>query len=164
MTSTYVGLAQTTLSSATSTVTFSSIPATYRDLIIVADAIGSTTATGGYTGIRFNSDSGNNYSRVYMVGNGSSAVSASESSVNYLNAFTFPASNSNARASLVFQIMDYAQTNKHKTCLLRETDPIQFTVATAGRWASTSAVTTILLQAISNNFGAGSTFSLYGVN
>lgn len=158
----YIALANITLTSAASSVTFASIPATYRDLILVADAIGTTTNNGGYVGFRLNSDSGNNYTRVYMVGNGSSAISAADSATNYFNGFAF-AGSSGSRSNEILQIMDYAQTDKHKTLLERNSVASLYSVANAGRWASTSAVTSIQLTAFINTFAIGSTFALYGI-
>ena len=72
MTATYDCIATTTLSSAQSSVTFSSISGSYTDLIIISDAI---LASGNDAlGLRFNSDSGSNYSYTFMYGNGTSAV------------------------------------------------------------------------------------------
>jgi len=162
-TPTYTPLANITLGSTAATVTFSSIPATYRDLVIVMNVISSTTAQVGPR-IRFNSDSGSNYNHVRMLGTGSAAQSGSQSaatiglitgSVTYTSARRFTA---------LANIMDYAQTNKHKTWLTRGDDPGQEgTEANAGRWASTAAITSIQLSQSANSFGIGSAFALYGI-
>ena len=158
MTSTYVGLAQTTLSSATSTVTFSSIPATYRDLIIVINA----TSTSGLaeTGLRFNGDTSSIYSRILMFGNGSSTGSfgGTISYINLIDAVT------TAGNSSIAQIMDYAQTDKHKTVLLRRNFPTDNVSASAHRWANTAAITTLNIFTVSSSLAAGTTIALYGVN
>ena len=60
-TNTYVALDKVTLGTAASTITFSSIPQTYTDLVMVFDG---TAASATYSGIRFNGDTGNNYSFV----------------------------------------------------------------------------------------------------
>ena len=74
---TYVAIATNTLGSAAASVTFSSIPGTYTDLVIVTQAI---SATADNVGIRFNSDSGSNYSQTWLSGNGTSAISSRYSS------------------------------------------------------------------------------------
>ena len=61
-TPTYIALATTTLSSAVGSVTFSSIPAGYRDLVLVAE--GLTSGATSNVRMQFNSDTGNNYSLV----------------------------------------------------------------------------------------------------
>jgi len=75
-TPTYTPLATVTLGSATSSVTFSSIPATYRDLILIFD--GTRTGNNNVQ-YRFNSDTGTNYSTVIAAGNGSGTTSSAES-------------------------------------------------------------------------------------
>ena len=155
-TATYTPIASTTLSSANSTVTFSSIPATYRDLILVMQM---GTSGGGDYRIRFNSDTGSNYSFVHMVGTGSSAVSASFSQTYFFDYGT-PTDLSNI---MTFQVMDYSATDKHKSILGRRDWAGASTLAVAGRWANTSAVNNIQVYTSAGNFIVGSTFSLYGV-
>jgi hypothetical protein len=156
-TPTYTPLATVTLGASASSVTFGSIPATYRDLIIVHNNLG--TADAGDSVIRFNSDSGSNYSRVIMYGNGSSALSASATGQTSLSLF-FP------RTTVGFaslQIMDYSATDKHKTVLNR-TDTADYVAwASAGRWANTAAITSIYLAPSTGQFATGFTVSLYGI-
>jgi hypothetical protein len=166
-TPTYTPLATVTLGASASSVTFSSIPATYRDLILVMDLIGSTTAANAFVGIRLNSDTGNNYNRVAMVGTGSTTSSFSAANQAYFFCGGFPASNSNSRGLTITDFMDYSATDKHKTMLQKEANPTVSAIAYAARWANTSAVTSIEISATptvgDNNFGSTSTFSLYGI-
>jgi hypothetical protein len=60
MTATYEKIATTTLGSTTATVTFSSISGAYTDLVLVERLVKSIT--GGSLQVRFNSDTGTNYS------------------------------------------------------------------------------------------------------
>jgi hypothetical protein len=76
-TPTHVLLNQITLAASSSSVTFSSITQIYGDLVIVIT--GSTTANADL-GLRFNGDSGANYSFVYMGGNGSTTLSGTAAS------------------------------------------------------------------------------------
>jgi len=73
-TSTEVAIATTTLSSAASTITFSSIGAGYTDLRLVV--IGSMASGTGYWAFRLNADSGTNYSVTFLSGSGSAATSS----------------------------------------------------------------------------------------
>ena len=157
MTTTYIALATTTLSSATSTVTFSSIPATYRDLILVVNGSSSASVVG--LAVRFNSDTGSNYSGVLMQGDGSSAASGTLSGT-----FAEIGVLVTSRMQAICQIMDYSATDKHKTFLSRSDGASDRTRATASRWANTAAINTIQVFNTNNNFVVGSTFSLYGVN
>ena len=160
-TPTYTALATRTLTGTAASVTFSSIPATYRDLILVTDAtITQASSTDGY-GLRFNGDTGSNYSYVRMVGNGSTATSASGTTT-YALAGVIGDVN---KGLTMFQIMDYSATDKHKTVITRSNGSFgNWTQASASRWANTAAITSVLLRSDgSYNFTVGSTFSLYGV-
>lgn len=156
---TYEPIATVTLGSNQQTVTFTNIPGTYTDLRLVAVL---TESPNLYTFLRFNSDSGSNYSRTYLRGNGSAASSArtSNATEGYLDAHgSTPAIN-------VWDIMSYANTNVNKTALN--------SVANVGAgevnryvylWRSTSAITSITISSPNNTSSilSGSTFSLYGI-
>lgn len=153
-----VALANLTLGSAQATVSFGSIPATgYRDLRLVCNLIG-TAAT--YPWGVFNSDTGGNYNRVYMYGNGSSAGSGANS--NQTNLDTSQLITAGVPAVFTFDVMDYMATDKHKTVLVRSNNTSDSVLASTFRWASTSAITSFSINS-SNTFAAGSTFSLYGI-
>jgi hypothetical protein len=64
---------------------------------------------------------------------------------------------------MTLQVFDFATTDKHKSNLVRVDVASSETAALAGRWASTSAINTILIYTNATNFNAGSTFSLYGI-
>ena len=72
MTATYEKIATTTLGSNQASVTFSSIPATYTDIVVIATGKTSTETTLYF---RFNGDSGSNYSSTDIYGDGSAAGS-----------------------------------------------------------------------------------------
>lgn len=154
-TSTYDLIASNVLGSDASSVTFSSIPATYRDLVLVCNI---TRSGANNVNMRFNADNGANYNRVVMTGNGTSASSGSTA-----NASTAPISSSSIVSPFItVQILDYSATDKHKTFLARTNEASVETDARATRWASTSAINAIQVYA-SNNFLAGSSFYLYGI-
>jgi len=152
-TPTYTPLATVTLASTAATVTFSSIPATMRDLIVVVNGNASANQ---FTGLRFNSDSGSNYSFVRMF----SGPSSSTDTRSYgLLTTGDPSLTLNAIA----QIMDYSATDKHKTVLIRSNIPADNVAAHAVRWANTAAITTVAVEAISTTWAVGTTINLYGV-
>jgi hypothetical protein len=158
-TPTYKPLATVTLGSSAASVTFSSIPATYRDLVLVV--AGTTTGSAGLR-MRLNNDSGTNYSYVNMYGV-ASAGSETASSQNIL----FPGVvtlSSGQRFTYTAQVMDYYATDKHKTVLYRANENNAAAVsANASRWASTSAVTSIQLSLSANSYDTGTTVNLYGI-
>jgi len=158
MTDTYRPLATVTLGASASSVTFSSIPATYRDLILIVDGAASTSTN---FDVRFNSDTGNNYNYVRMIGLSTGASSSAESNVSSFTQLSLSTSISNNIA----QIMDYSATDKHKTILVRSNGASGYVVGVAGRWANTAAITSISLAPNIGGatFNTGTVFSLYGV-
>jgi hypothetical protein len=159
-TPTYTPLATVTLGSAAASVTFSSIPATYRDLVLVQRVLQNTT--GVRQGIiRPNNDSFN-ASLVFMDGSGSATASGTGSILTTFFMASGPAANTPITA--ITQIMDYSATDKHKTILNRSGSSFDPVSAYASRWASTSAITSLVyLPNQGGNFSAGSTFDLYGI-
>jgi hypothetical protein len=154
----YVALATTTLGSSASSVTFSSIPATYRDLIVVVAGTLTTSVAG--IEIQLNADTtASNYNHVYMLGRGSGSGEADAANNNL--AFFMQS----AQSVSILQFMDYSATDKHKTYLSRANPSANYTVALAGRWANTAAVNAIKLldTAGSASFASGTVISLYGV-
>lgn len=159
MATAWTPLANITLGSAQTTVTFSSISQAYRDLVVVVSPIAATTGNAGR--FRFNSDSGSNYSWVLMYGDGSSAASNNSASTTEFIGLLSETTVSNT----IIHVMDYSTTNKHKTVMTRTSGTANYTGATAQKWASTSAVTSISLYMTGGtNYAAGSTFALYGVS
>jgi hypothetical protein len=154
-TPTYTPLATVTLGSSAATVTFSNIPATYRDLVVVFNGAQNASST-SYV-MRFNGDSASNYSFVLMAGNGSSSSSSS-------GTFTgaAPGVIGTTQTNIFYQVMDYSATDKHKTVLTRTDDPGTQTVAWASRWANTAAITSLAIVS-GNAFIATTTVSLYGI-
>jgi len=151
-------IANITLGAVSASVTFSNIPQTYRDLKLVVSSVSSAAAE-SYAYTYFNGD-GSNYSRVEMVGNGSTTGSSNSAN---LIPITMPSSSAGVFGSAQINIMDYIATDKHKTVIYKNDTANSTTVAGAGRWASTTAITSIAITAYNNSFGAGSTFTLYGV-
>jgi hypothetical protein len=154
-TPTYTPLATVTLGTATSTVTFSSIPATYRDLILV---INGTVSSSGAVRIRFNSDSGSNYPVVVMYADSSGPQSVT-ATASFIDGGVFASSESNYSIN---QIMDYSATDKHKTVLTRSGRNSVIANAGAERWANTAAITTVEVSH-SASYNTATTFNLYGV-
>ena len=136
--------------------TFSSIPATYRDLVLVYRG---TTASDVTTKLRLNNDAASNYSLVYMYGYSGGTLSgiASGTSLDI-------AGSGLSGVTSITQIMDYSATDKHKTLLVRGGSVFAGdVVAYAQRYASTLAVVEMFLFPASGNFSSGSTFALYGI-
>jgi hypothetical protein len=152
--SAYVPLANVTLSSNVTTVTFSSISQSYRDLVLVAQTQPTADA---YGTLRLNGAT--SYSYVDMEGNGSAAQSYTGTT--YDSILDQPYMRSTSRNILTFHIMDYSATDKHKTILGRH-GSVDMVVASAIRYPATTAVTSITFSGAT--YAAGNTFALYGVS
>ena len=165
MPATYEPIATTTLGSATATVTFSSIPSTYTDLVLVMSAFGS--ASGADIRVQVNSDTASNYSLTRLVGY-TTAFSNRASNATYwqiTNSVGIGSSSSEPTADVI-QFMNYSNTTTNKTMLVRHNQPqssLMETAAQVGLYRSTSAITSITFTLSSGNYSSGSTFTLYGI-
>ena len=158
MASTYTPIATTTLGSTATSYTFSSIPATYTDLVLVYS--GNQASQDNFS-LQFNSDTASNYSVTTMYGNGSVASSQRFSSASSIYG---PILDATTQSNLVAQIPNYSNATTYKTIVMRGDSTSFRTTATVGLWRSISAITTIKCQTLSGgNFNIGSTFSLYGI-
>ena len=154
MTNAWVALGSVTLSSTASAV-FASIPATYRDLVLVYGGVASTT---GNLGIRFNGDSGSNYYHVRMY-----AVSGGSGSDTYTGTLAESGNTLTTQTAVTINIMDYSASDKHTTILTRSSSGGDSVFAHANRWASTSAVSSIAFLS-SHGATCTGTLTLYGSN
>ena len=155
-------------SGGSSTVTFSSIPATYTHLQV--RAICQTTTSGGPNNIRvgFNSDTGNNYALHRLIGDGSAASAASVSSTGFGRVgVTTSTDYTSMFAANVIDILDYANTNKYKTTRsLGGSDTNSsngFLMFHSSLWQNTAAISTITLDTDGTAFAQYSHFALYGI-
>jgi hypothetical protein len=162
-TPTYIPLATQTLTSTASTVTFSSIPATYRDLVLVMNLF---TTADTVIAVRLNGDSGNNYSWVWMSGlNNNTAASGSNGGTSADLQWTLQNPLGANPKLITYNLMDYTATDKHKTSITRISDTGSASAtAYASRWANTAAVNSITItRTAGGNYNTGSTFGLYGI-
>lgn len=159
---TYTQIASTTLGSAASTVTFSSIPSTYTDLVLVMN-LGSSTTNGDVV-INVNGDSGTNYSRTILYGTGSAAGSVRGTNDTRFN-LTYYGNATTAFSWVgIVNFMNYSNTTTYKTFLSKATNADTYGVNTeVGLWRNTAAITSMVIANPAYNFITGSTFNLYGI-
>lgn len=163
---TYEPIQSTTLGSASSSVTLSSIPSTYTDLVLIVG--NALTSVNGYAfTFGVNGDTGSNYSGTILGGNGSSAGSARYSSISntstYFTGYYSGLSTTDPGVSIL-QFQNYANTTTNKTILSRGNSASKSTEASVWLWRSTSAINQITIYAQSgSNMAAGVTFTLYGI-
>lgn len=155
-------------------ITFSSIPSTYKHLQIRA-IMRDQRATYGNSGqyLQFNSDTGANYSWHNLQGDTSNATARSGANQNqmYGNSAAGGGAPSNTFGVMVADILDYADTNKYKTVRMLSGVDINGTVAgyggivelMSGSWRSTSAITSITVAPSNPNWVQYSSFALYGI-
>lgn len=162
---TYTPIASQTLGVNSTSVTFSSIPSGFRDLIL---HIGCNASTAGFPRMRLNGDSGTNYNNTGLVSNGADNNKGvtGNSNVNYL--YFTQTSIYSTPMSFQLYFYDYSQTNKHKQVRALSGVAIPGDTSTTrksydfARWASTAAINSLTIDGLT--FAAGSTFSLYGVS
>lgn len=163
MASTYEPIATYTAPSAQSSYTFSSIPSTFTDLVLVADY--SLNVSNASLWCRLNGDTGSNYSFTRLSGNGSSASSgrgSSETQARITADATAQASSTRQIVTLHFQ--NYSNTSTYKTFLTRY-NSTGGTEAFVDLWRSTSAINSIQIKYFDGTAAieTGSTFTLYGI-
>lgn len=161
--STYTPIATQTVSgTTTASVTFSSIPSTYTDLIIVANG-SLTVADNSY--IQFNGSGGTAYSGTVLKGDGSAASSNRYSNNDRIvtDYTSYPTTTVGAW-NAVIHFINYANTTTYKTTLIRSNNAQNGTSSSAHLWLSTAAITSIALQTQGTpKWGNGTTFTLYGI-
>lgn len=163
MPKTYEPIATNTLGSATSSVTLSSIPSTYTDLVLVVMA----TNTGGATDIflTINGDTGTNYSYTWITTNASTVTSGRVSSTANLRNGYYGIPGSTFGYLAVTHLLNYSNTTTNKTLITRSGNASTGggTDAIVALWRSTSAINSLQLRASTGTFGSGSTFTVYGI-
>jgi hypothetical protein len=155
MPATYDKIAVLTANGSALTHTFSSIPGTYTDLILIINSAGSLT--GGNMNITFNG-AATGYSRTFIYGDGTSAVSGRDS-----NATVLSGGGTNPNGAFVkWNIFDYSNTTTFKTVLMNQIEATRLVVAEAGLYRSTSAITSLAVNTQAA-ISAGQVLSLYGI-
>jgi hypothetical protein len=170
MAKTYEPIATTTLSSAASSVTFSSISGSYTDLVVIISALGNVGSPTDYgISLQINGDLAGDYSDTWLYGNGTSTVSSrriDQSSIVDIQAAGYLSTTS--PNPCVVNFLNYSNTTTYKTIISRGNNPsggggTATTEACVGLWRSTSAITSIKFLTTSGSYGSGSTFTLYGI-
>jgi hypothetical protein len=172
MPATYVNIASQTLGSNTATVTFSSIPGTYTDLVIKASIRGNDASQREYMLTRFNSDTGTNYSNTRLNINsttdgGQSVRQSNQTSITFFYSGDGNGATANTFGNAEVYIPSYTVSqNKpmfhHGTEEQNQTQ--SFMAIQAGLWRNTSAITSITITpVVGTSFLTGSSFYLYGI-
>jgi hypothetical protein len=172
----YESIATITCAGSESSISFTSIPSTYKHLqirFISKESPASGTAN-SYSGMmRINSDTGTNYATHRLYGDGSSVYADGASSAvgaywTYMT--TYGTGIANIYAGGIIDLHDYSSTTKNKTIRAfcgadaNTGSSVGKVILSSGLWMNTAAVTTLTFTPANSSFmGAGSVFSLYGI-
>jgi hypothetical protein len=156
-------IATITLATSAANIEFTSIPATYTHLQLRVSILSSVQFGG--VAMQFNSDTGTNYSFHNLYGDGAGAFS--DAGATQAQMYIYFVGGTTNPSGGVYDILDYANTNKYKT--MRGIEGVDangsgYVNLTSGNWRSTSAITSIkLTNPSARTFNTNSKFSLYGV-
>ena len=165
----FVPIATVTVAGGTSAanITFSSIPSTYTHLQV--RGIVRPGTNNADMRLTLNSDSGSNYARHRLIGNGASVDATGTASTAFIG--IFDANGLQTTVALTFgaviiDILDYANTSKYKTIRAlsgNDNNGSGQVGISSGLWQSTSAASTVTLVMSSGNLDQYSSFTLYGI-
>jgi hypothetical protein len=166
--STYTPIATTTLS-ATGDITFSSIPQTYTDLVLVLRGRSANAAINAGTYFGFNGTYGTGpYSSIELTGDTSAVTSAVQTNQPFIGGFApVPAAGSAANifGNIHYYILNYSNTTTNKTAIWKCAGDLagsgRISVG-AGLYRSTAAINAWFITT-PGSFVAGTTATLYGI-
>ena len=165
---TYEKIYTTTLSSSAAVVTFSAIPSTYTDLVLVGSAKSLLSGTDSI-GIAVNGNGSAIYSRTYLEANGTAVTSGRQTAqIRIVSDYIMGTSGTADFGVYTWNFMNYANTTRKKTVLFRGSN-----TQVSGGWNSsamvylvdtTSAITSLTIATMNGpNLATGTSFSLYGI-
>jgi len=165
MANTYTLIASYAATGSVSNIEFTTIPATYTDLLVKVSSRSADSGTG--INITFNSDAGANYKWRRLYGDGSSATSNNSTSANYIssnfmNQYTYTA---NTFGNGDIYITNYASSNTKTVSIDGVTENNatgSFAILSTGSW-TTTAITSIKLESDGGTIAQYSTAYLYGI-
>lgn len=168
----FESIATATGTGSSGTITFSSIPSTYKHLQLRILARGSAAADGADVLFRLNSDTTSNYAQHTLLGDGSGPITGAGANISsiYANYAWWSITAANLTASvmgtIIVDLHDYSATTKNKTLRIfggYDVNGTGYVYLTSGLWRSTNAVNTITLSLTAGSFTTSSIVSLYGI-
>ena len=147
-----------------SSISFTSIPSTYQHLQI--RCFGVMSDNDAFGGLRFNSDTGNNYAIHQFFGDGSTVGATGNANFNLIRTIVSAASGANPTTGAIIDILDYKDTNKYKTVRTltgSDTNGAGYMVMRSGVWMNTNAVSSLTIDPNAGTFNQYSSFALYGI-
>lgn len=171
MANTYTAISSQVLASTAASVTFSSIPTTYTDLLLRCSVRSTTSSGQDYLQIQFNNDTGTNYSMTMIYTNASTASSYRDSNTTFIDQMPIDLSTNTANTFSVNEIYIPNYQNTSSRPLLHfgaaegnVTTNAAWMALNAGLYRGTSAISSLkVIDANGTGFAAGSRFDLYGI-
>lgn len=161
----YEAIQSYSLTGSQASVEFTSIPQTYRSLVVTTFNLTNTYSTGAY--FYLNSDTtltNYNYSALYSVGTGSGTSTYGNTTISP----NFMGGSTSQPGYGSFMIQDYTSTSKYKVwrgvdgAIDDGTSPYNNNIG--GVYNSTNAITALRMTIVSSRtWSAGSTITLYGI-
>ena len=167
MANTYTLIASNTVGSGgVANIEFTSIPATYTDLLVLLSLRTENGSAGDTVRVQFNS-SASNFTVKELTGDGS-ATGTSSRSDGYLGFMNASTSTSNTFSSISLYIPNYTSSN-YKSYSVDKVSEQNGTEAyaeiIAGLWSQTAAITTLkFIPASGSDIAQHSTAYLYGIS
>jgi hypothetical protein len=165
----YESIATTALTSTTASVTFNSIPGTYKHLQIRYFARFDLTSDTGSPSFRFNGDTGNNYTfhQIYATASAAGGGGSASQSQNAAGQIASDNVSANVFGSGTIDILDYASTVKYKTMKSFggwDSNGNGLFNFRSGVWQNSAAITSInIFPTASGSWKQYSHFALYGI-
>lgn len=169
ITGSYESISTNTLSSNSNVVNITSIPSTYKHLQLRIFARHSGTVGIADATVYFNGDENANYTKswTFTFDGGGPYTSRSLNSNGFSMGYFANNGSSSVFGSFVLDILDYTNTNKHKTAqylngVEKTSSGTTVILHGTGSWLNTAAVSSIRISC-GEAITAGSTFALYGI-
>jgi hypothetical protein len=161
MPKTYEPIATQTLGTAVPSITFSAIPQTYTDLVLVVQVLSNSTNDDMF--MQFDSDTGGNYSHVVLRGQGTSASSSLGTNTTGARFSDQGSPRTTSSMISVVNLQNYSNSTTYKLVISRSNNGSWGLDLFASIWRSTSSIDSIKVYPASGNMAVGSTFTLYGI-
>lgn len=165
----YESIETVIVGTAQSTITFSSISATYKHLQVRFIARSTRSSAGDYMNMRFNSDSSSVYAKHDLNGDGGGGTAATAQATQAqieLNRISAANANASVFGAGIIDLLDYTNTSKNKTARAivsyddNGSGEVHFN---SGLWFATPVAINSITFTCNNNFATYSSFALYGI-
>lgn len=167
----YESIASAVGTGSSSSITFSSIPSTFKHLQIrgIARTSDTTSNTPRYVNIQFNSDTGSNYGWHGLNSGGTAGTAEAALSFPTTSGTQKGLSQSTSTSKMgvfIIDIQDYASTTRNKT--VRTFSGVDFSGSGqvclySSLWMNTSAISSITLTSNTGSYSTNTSFALYGI-